>query len=270
MELTPDMLQMLLASGRAFSFTPEGGLVVDASESALSPKERRSERNRRYQERLKTSESVLAASETSYLDADKKAPLPLSPSLPLSPQTPLSPAHPLAPTPAHTAPVREGTEIFSLEPPSDPKPKRKSTEPADDETWLESLARNPIYQAFDIRLELGKMQVWCETNRCQPSRRRFVNWLNKADRGLVAPSQPLTDEQRTISRWFGRRDEPWGVDELTLWRQLPPLHPEDWQALEWFYTKAPGDKRLCQSLRSLLTKWRAEIDRAKNYNPDQK
>jgi hypothetical protein len=115
------------------------------------------------------------------------------------------------------------------------------------------------------------MQVWCETNRCLPSRRRFVNWINKAEQGLVAPSEPLTSQQKAISGWFGRReDEPWGADELALWRRILPIHPDDWQAIEWFYTVAPGDKRPCQSLRALLSKWRSEIDRAKNYNPEQK
>lgn len=271
MELTPDMLQILLASGRAFSFTPEGGLVVDASESALSAKEKRSERNRRYQERLKTSQSVLDASETSDLGGDKPPPLPLPSSLPLPPQTPPSPAHLPAPTPAHNARTREEAGKFSLETPDEPKPKRKTPESADDETWLTELAANPLYAGLNLRLELAKMQVWCQTNRCLSSRRRFVNWINKAERGLIAPPEPLTRQQKVISGWFGRReDEPWGADELALWRQIQPIHPDDWQALEWFYAVATGDKRLCQSLRALLSKWRSEIDRAKNYNPDQK
>jgi len=201
----------------------------------------------------------------------QNTPLPLPSSLPLPPQTPPSPAHLPAPTPAHNARTREEAGKFSLETPDEPKPKRKTPEPADDETWLTELAANPLYVGLNLRLELAKMQVWCQTNRCLPSRRRFVNWINKAERGLIAPPEPLTHQQKVISGWFGRReDEPWGADELALWRQIQPIHPDDWQALEWFYAVATGDKRLCQSLRALLSKWRSEIDRAKNYNPDQK
>jgi hypothetical protein len=269
--ITPELLLKLAQAGASVEVRADGSFTMTAA-TKLSASEKRSERNRRYYERLKASESVLNSSETSESDAGKTPPLPLSPSLPLSPQTPLSPAHPLAPTPAHNARTREEAEKFSLEPPAETaKPKRKTPEPADDDAWLQGLASNPLYAGLNLRLELAKMQVWCETNRCLPSRRRFVNWINKAEQGLVAPSEPLTSQQKAISGWFGRReDEPWGADELALWRQILPIHPDDWQALEWFYTVATGDKRLCQSLRALLSKWRSEIDRAKNYNPDQK
>lgn len=261
----PDLVQRVALAIIEAKATAQVAVVTDES----AERRRAADRARKAAHR----DIVRRLPQTSAESADiAEPPLPLSPSLPLPPQTPPSPAHPLAPTPAHTAPVREEPEIFNLcTPPSDPKPKRKSYEPADDEAWLKSLAENPIYQGFNLRLELGKMQIWCETNGCQPSRRRFVNWLNKAERGIVVTPQPLNDHQRSISRWFGRRqDAPWGADELALWQQLPPIHADDWQALEWFYTKAPGDKRLCQSVRSLLTKWLSEIDRAKNFNPDQK
>lgn len=183
MELTPDMLQVLLASGRAFSFTPEAGLIVEASESEKTPKERRAARNRRYYERLKASESVLIKTQPSESDAIKTLPLPLSPSLPLSPQTPLSPAHPHAPTPApaHTpARTREADETLTLTAdPTPAKPSRKALM-ADDAAWLAELAKNPAYRGLNLETELGKMQAWCQLKGKTPSRARFLNWINGA------------------------------------------------------------------------------------------
>lgn len=63
-----------------------------------------------------------------------------------------------------------------------------------DEDWLNELSKNPAYGPLDVRRELAKMQAWCSANGKQPSRRRFINWLNRAERpittqGLVMPSR---------------------------------------------------------------------------------
>lgn len=196
MVIQPEMIAALLASGRRFELTPEGGVIVDAEPSKAG---RRAERNRRYYEsqRLRASENVLPSSEPvlECLDAsassENKTPLPLSPSLPLSPQTPLSPAHPHAPTPAHErtpAYVREAAtgqghpaQPWAAQPLSAaPKPKRQRL-PVDDAMWLAHLAANPAYQALDIPAELGKCTAWCELKQKRLSRVRLLNWLNKAD-----------------------------------------------------------------------------------------
>jgi hypothetical protein len=100
-------------------------LIQTARESALArhPDEKRSERNRRYYEskRLNPSETVLKASETSYLTIPSP---PLPPSLPLPSQTLPSPHPPtLTPTPVH---AREVPEL----PPEPPKPPKPKTPPA--------------------------------------------------------------------------------------------------------------------------------------------
>ncbi len=194
MVILPEMIAALLASGRRFELTPEGGVIVDAEPSKAS---RRAERNRRYYEsqRLRASENVLPSSEPvlECLDAaessEKTTPLPLSPSLPLSPQTPLSPAHPHAPTPAHgrtPAYVREAGTGQAAQPlaaqplSAAQKPKRRGL-PVDDAMWLAHLAANPAYQALDIPTELGKLTAWCELKQKRLSRARLLNWLNKAD-----------------------------------------------------------------------------------------
>ncbi len=67
------------------------------------------------------------------------------------------------------------------------KPPRRSQQPqmANDEAWLKELEADPTYQGINIRHELGKCHRWCETKKKQPpSRQRFINWLNRAERPL--------------------------------------------------------------------------------------
>jgi hypothetical protein len=56
--------------------------------------------------------------------------------------------------------------------------------PADDEEWLKALEADSTYAGVAIRVELGKMRRWCEENHQMPSRKRFVNWINRAPRPM--------------------------------------------------------------------------------------
>jgi len=53
-----------------------------------------------------------------------------------------------------------------------------------DADWLESLKVDPAYVGIDVANEHAKAIRWCDTNRKQLSRRRFVNWLNRAERPM--------------------------------------------------------------------------------------
>lgn len=53
-----------------------------------------------------------------------------------------------------------------------------------DDAWLSSLETDKTYTGISIRTEFGKMQRWCEANRKQPSRKRFVNWLNRVEKPM--------------------------------------------------------------------------------------
>lgn len=55
-----------------------------------------------------------------------------------------------------------------------------------DAQWLEGLAKDPAFAGIDVQREFGKMSAWCRVNRKQPSRRRFINWLNRAERPMAA------------------------------------------------------------------------------------
>jgi hypothetical protein len=88
----------------------------------------------------------------------------------------------------------------------------------------------------------------------------------------VQESKPsLSPEQIEIGSWFNRRPTtPWSEKELKVWSKIPrPIDSEDWQALRWFYTQS-GCQYLRRDILTLLNNWTGEIDRAKNYNPDQK
>jgi len=56
--------------------------------------------------------------------------------------------------------------------------------PPSDEEWLESLAKNPAYAGIDINVEVGKCAAWCSVHGKKASRRRFINWLNRAERPI--------------------------------------------------------------------------------------
>jgi hypothetical protein len=70
-------------------------------------------------------------------------------------------------------------------PASSAKRKRTPKPKLDDGAWLASLAADPTFAGIDVAREHGKCALWCETNRQQLSRRRFVNWLNRCDRPMA-------------------------------------------------------------------------------------
>jgi hypothetical protein len=59
-----------------------------------------------------------------------------------------------------------------------------------DEEFLAELQANPAYAMFDVRRLYQKMVVWCQNAGEQPTRGRFINWLNKEDRPMTAKSKP--------------------------------------------------------------------------------
>jgi hypothetical protein len=78
-----------------------------------------------------------------------------------------------------------------------PAPAAKVQDQTDDE-WLSALAASPAYQGIDVAREFAKCAAWCATNRKQPSRRRFINWLNRAERPMRAGSSALEPRFNTF------------------------------------------------------------------------
>jgi hypothetical protein len=62
--------------------------------------------------------------------------------------------------------------------------RKRSSKQLTEEEWFKELKANPLYQGIDIDREYAKMTEWCRARTFQPTRRRFINWLNKADKPL--------------------------------------------------------------------------------------
>ena len=54
-----------------------------------------------------------------------------------------------------------------------------------DEEWTATLKANSAYIGIDVQREHSKMLEWCRANGKVPTRRRFVNWLNRCDKPLA-------------------------------------------------------------------------------------
>jgi hypothetical protein len=76
----------------------------------------------------------------------------------------------------------------------------RPTATALDEEWIDRLKGDSTYAGIDVAVELGKLKRWCEVNGKQPTRRRFVNWLNRCDRPLQGTSgaEPLWAQIKAV------------------------------------------------------------------------
>ena len=71
------------------------------------------------------------------------------------------------------------------------KKERKKKEEQTDDQWMDSLKNDPAYNGIDVQTQYHKMVRWCEVNRKQPTRRRFINWLNRQDKPVTATYTPV-------------------------------------------------------------------------------
>lgn len=53
-----------------------------------------------------------------------------------------------------------------------------------DEEFIRELKADPTYTGINVEIEAGKMRRWCQENQKEPTRRRFINWLGRADRTM--------------------------------------------------------------------------------------
>lgn len=82
------------------------------------------------------------------------------------------------------------------------KNKKHVSKKLTDEEYFEVLKSNPAYKDIDIDREKNKCEVWCLTANKIFSRRRFVNWLNRAEKPMqiekksyyVPPEPPVFHE----------------------------------------------------------------------------
>ena len=83
---------------------------------------------------------------------------------------------------SRTEPEQNRTEAEA----SRAKPRSARSPVLADDEWLDSLQKNPAYSMFDVRLLYLRMVEWCKARQKQPSRRRFINWLNTQDKPMTA------------------------------------------------------------------------------------
>jgi hypothetical protein len=76
------------------------------------------------------------------------------------------------------------------------------------EDWLKELEVDKTYSGIDVRREYGKMLNWCKIRKKKPTQRRFVNWLNNAER-------PFTLSTPTSKNVYGKQRPPPINDKLT-------------------------------------------------------
>ena len=55
-----------------------------------------------------------------------------------------------------------------------------------DEDWMQSLKTTEAYDHINVSSEYSKMMVWCQNKNKQPTRTRFINWLNRIEKPLKA------------------------------------------------------------------------------------
>lgn len=76
-----------------------------------------------------------------------------------------------------------------------------------DSEWLEMLAKDATYEGIDVTREHGKMLNWCSANGKSPTRRRFTNWLNRADRPMKGQNGTHQRPPPRTSRTIGTANE---------------------------------------------------------------
>lgn len=96
------------------------------------------------------------------------------------------------------SPSPDSDPVTDLQSPSVKGKGKQRISKLPDSEWISALKANPAYHGIDIDRELGKMQAWATESRKSMSRRRFINWLNRADvpiagNGSVTHSLSLFD-----------------------------------------------------------------------------
>ncbi len=71
--------------------------------------------------------------------------------------------------------------------------------PASVEDWLKELESDKTYQGIQVRREYGKMLNWCKVHAKEPTKRRFVNWLNRTEKPLPSQHAARVDYKRNYS-----------------------------------------------------------------------
>lgn len=118
----------------------------------------------------------------------------MAPAMPPATETPLAPANAEGKEKGkegegnekHEEGCAGSADSPAASPTDSPKPPKTPKPPAlSDAEWLAGLTANAAYDGINIAREHGRMCAWCENKRKQPTRARFLNWLNRCDRPMT-------------------------------------------------------------------------------------
>jgi hypothetical protein len=98
-----------------------------------------------------------------------------------------------------------------------------------DSEWLRTLRVNPAYRGLDVDREWAKATAWCQTNRKQLTRRRFINWLNRVDVPVDRTPPPSVQTIAEPQGWKSYLNHTYPdsrfaagqQDEVSDWSKLP-------------------------------------------------
>jgi hypothetical protein len=100
------------------------------------------------------------------------------------------------PTPSSSSSISSSSsnnkeEVAMQSPPNASTPQEYLNE---SESLIAELKANPAYAQINVEIEAAKMFQWCKANGKQPTRRRLVNWLNRAEKPLSPPRKATPGE----------------------------------------------------------------------------
>ena len=80
--------------------------------------------------------------------------------------------------------VKDGQPISTQYSDSESVLKKKKSTAITDQQWLEELASDTTYKGIDVKREYGKCSNWYKTRNQAITRRKFIGWLNRADKPM--------------------------------------------------------------------------------------
>jgi uncharacterized protein YdaU (DUF1376 family) len=83
------------------------------------------------------------------------------------------------------------------------KEKKPCKQSLTDEQFFEMLKSNEAYKELNVDIQKAKCEAWCLTNQKMFSRRRFINWLNRAEKPIVK----MVEESPSLKEYYRKYPE---------------------------------------------------------------
>lgn len=150
-------------------------------------------------------------------------------------------------------------QFLDVERPVRPPPRKKVSAMTDAE-WIAAIKQDPAMAGINVEHELGKCRFWCKNNGKGFTRRRAVNWLNKADRELERFGAGAAERRASL----GERAEapPHG------WQEFMKTKQREWSEATRSDGDPPGTSALIKDdFFGMPKSWRDEARKALGGGP---